>query len=215
MPGVQPGTPGQSVEDAKRSIPGKHSRLWGYQELFYLITYAILLSPQSCLNKELGQLQSHFTNKQTQDHCYWTLRKPAFLYSWWFYRGFLLHGMVISQAVSNSQDLLGITWTVSSLAWLFFSVQFYFLPSPPFPLHPFFSSSSSLPRILTEAWHFQRRLHPLSHPCYFPSLLSELTPLNQFYSYRKTWSPFDIFKSGPISPRYFPESFQMSAGLST
>lgn len=88
MPGVQPGTPGQSVEDAKRSIPGKHSRLWGYQELFYLITYAILLSPQSCLNKELGQLQSHFANKQTQDCCYWTLRKPAFLYSWWFTEDF-------------------------------------------------------------------------------------------------------------------------------
>lgn len=63
----------------------------------------ILLSPQSCLNKELGQLQSRFSNRFTTaatEHS----GNLFFLYLWGFYRGFLLRGVVISQVVSNSQD---------------------------------------------------------------------------------------------------------------
>lgn len=129
--------------------------------------YAILLSPQSCLNKELGQLQSHFANKRTQDCCYWTFRNLLFFTHGGFERISTPWNGHFSSCFKLTKDLLGITWTMSSLAWLFLR-SVLFLSFSSIPSSPFFSFSS-LPHSYWGMTHSQRRLHPLSHPCYIPS----------------------------------------------
>lgn len=126
---MQPGTPCPPMEGAKGRIPGKHSTLRTPEALspHHLCKYSFL--PSLVLTKNWGSFKAvsqinRFTTAATEHS-----GNLFFLYLWGFYRGFLLRGVVISQAVSNSQDLSGTTRTTSSLAWLFFSIQFYFLPS--------------------------------------------------------------------------------------